>query len=318
MKLGTKQFIGIGLAIILGVLPIFIDTYLMHIFIQIFFFTYLSCSWNIIGGFVGQLSLGHALFFGIGAYTSTILFVRMGISPWIGMFAGGALSAATAYLIGQFIFRYRIRGVFFSMVTLAFAEIAGIVAGQIRFLGGSEGILIPLKKTSFWTYQFADKEPYYYTILIMMLLVLWVSYLLKNSKYYSYFAAIRADEEAANALGVNAKKYKTMALCISGFFTALVGTFFAQYYMFIEPLTTFGVMVSVDMIIRPIIGGVGTVLGPVIGSFIMTPLGEGIRTIVGSGRSGAHLFIYGGALVAICIWMPRGILPYLSRWFQTK
>lgn len=309
---------GIILIAVLFILPVFIDTHLMHILIQIFFFTYLACSWNIIGGFVGQLSLGHALFFGIGAYTSSALFVRFGISPWIGILAGGILSAAVAYLIGQFIFRYRIRGVFFAMVTLAFAEIAGTVVGQIRFLGGTEGILIPLKKNSFWVYQFADKWPYYYIIVIMMLLMLLVSYLIKKSKYYSYFTAIRADEEAANALGVDAKKYKTRALVISGFFTALAGTYFAQYYMFIEPSTTFGAMVSVDMIIRPIIGGVGTVMGPVVGSFIMTPLGEAIRAVVGSGYSGAHLFIYGVVLVAICIWMPRGVLPYLVRWFKIK
>jgi branched-chain amino acid transport system permease protein len=131
-------------------------------------------------------------------------------------------------------------------------------------------------------------------------------------------AALRADEEAANALGVNSRKLKTMALVISSVFTAFGGTFFSQYYMFIEPETTLGAMISVDMIVKPIIGGVGTVFGPVLGSFIMTPLSEVIRATVGSGRSGVHLLIYGATLIAICRWMPKGILPFLTGLFKSK
>jgi branched-chain amino acid transport system permease protein len=309
---------GLFLLVIFAILPMFIGTYLMHTLILIFYFTYLSCSWNIIGGFSGQLSLGHSIFLGIGAYTSSFLFVKTGLSPWIGMLGGGILAGVVALLIGLLIFRYKIRGVFFSMVTLAFAEISRIITSQLSFLGGAEGLLIPLKGNSFWNYQFKGKEAYYYIILIMMLATLSASYILKRSKYYYYLVALRADEEAANALGVNAKRYKTMALIISGFFTALGGTFFSQYYMFIEPHTTFGVMISVEMIIRPIIGGIGTLYGPVVGSFIMTPMSEIIRSVVGSGKSGVHLLIYGATLIAICIWMPMGILPYVTKLFKSE
>ncbi|HSR10067.1 MAG TPA: branched-chain amino acid ABC transporter permease [Thermodesulfobacteriota bacterium] len=320
MSINRKPLIVLGLAAIafFALLPLFIQTYFMHLLIMIFSFTYLSCAWNIIGGFAGQLSLGHALFFGIGAYTSTLLFLNFGISPWLGMVAGGALSAVFAYVIGLIIFRYRIRGVFFSMSTLCFAEIVRLVASYFRVFGGAEGLLITLGESSFWKFQFVEKEPYYYISLVMMLGMLWVTYLLKNSKYFYYFFSIKADEDAANAIGVNSGRYKTAALVLSAFFTALNGTFFAQYYMFIEPETTFSVSISVDMIIRPIIGGLGTIFGPVLGSFIMTPLSEVIRSLVGSGKSGVHLLIYGCALIAICIWMPRGILPYIGKLFEAK
>ena len=318
MNRNLWKFLGLLAVAFFALLPLFIQTYFMHILIMIFSFTYLSCAWNIIGGFAGQLSLGHALFFGIGAYTSTLLFLHFGVSPWLGMVAGGVVSSGFAFLIGLIIFRYRIRGVFFSMSTLCFAEIVRLIASYFRVFGGAEGLLITLGESSFWKFQFVDKEPYYYISLIMMLLMLGVTALLKNSKYFYYFFSIKADEDAANAIGVNSSKYKTLAYVISAFFTALNGTFFAQYYMFIEPETTFSVSISVDMIIRPIIGGLGTIFGPVLGSFLMTPLSEIIRSLVGSGKSGVHLLIYGCALIAICIWMPRGILPYVERLFKSK
>ncbi len=308
--------LGIGAVVFFAVVPLFIQTYWMHILIMIFSFTYLSCAWNILGGFTGQLSLGHALFFGVGAYTSTLLLLNWDISPWIGMAAGGIVSAGIAYLIGLIIFRYRIRGVFFAMSTLCFAEIGRLLASYFRFLGGAEGLLITLGEPSWLKFQFVDKEPYYYISYGMMLGMLWVTYLIRNSKYAFYFLSIRADEDAANAIGVNTSRYKTFALVVSAFFTSMNGTFFAQYYMFIEPETTFAVSISVDIIIRPIIGGMGTLLGPVLGSFIMTPLSEFIRQLVGSGKSGVHLLVYGAALIAICLWMPRGILPYLERFFK--
>jgi branched-chain amino acid transport system permease protein len=313
MKHSYWKILGLASIIFFTILPVFAKSYLMHLVLLIFFFTYLSCTWNILGGFTGQTSIGHALFFGIGAYTSSLLFVKASLSPWIGMIVGGIISAAVSLLIGVFIFRYRIRGVFFAMVTLAFAEIARITMSQIRYFGGSEGVLIPLREASFWNFQFQNKEPYYYISFGMVLIILWVSYLLKKSKYFYYFLAIKGDEAASSAIGVNPSRYKIVSFVISAFFTALSGTFYAQYYMFIEPDIVFGVMISVDMIMRPIIGGMGTILGPVVGSFIMTPLSEVVRLVVGTGKSGVHLLIYSVVLISICIWMPRGILPYLER-----
>lgn len=304
--------------VVLFVLPLFVESYLMHLMLLIFFYSYLSCSWNILGGFVGQASIGHAVFFGIGAYTSSFLFVKYGLSPWIGMFAGGVISALISTPMGIFMFRYRLRGVYFSMVTISFAEIARIISSQLRFIGGNEGLLIPLRGSSIWFYQFENKQPFYYIALVMMLIILWICHLIRKSKYFYYFSAIRANEEASAAIGVNTRKYKLIAFVISAFFFSLGGTFYAQYYMFVEPTTVFGIMVSVDPMLRSIFGGTASLFGPVLGSFAMTPLAELIRLTVGSGKSGVHLLIYGIILIIMCIQMPNGILPYLSRALRSK
>jgi branched-chain amino acid transport system permease protein len=317
MKDKHLKIAGVLAIIFLFVLPIFVNSYTLHIIILIFSFGYLSSAWNIIGGFGGQLSLGHALFFGVGAYTSTLMFTKMGISPWIGMFFGGCISAVIALPIGIIVFRYKLHGVFFSIATLCFAEIFRILVSQMRFTGGAEGLLIPIMKSSLWSFQFKSKLPYYYISYLMILFMLFICYEIKKSKIYYYLFAVKSDENAASAIGVNANKFKTIAFVISAFFTSFNGTFFAQYYMFIEPETTFSIPISIDILMRPIIGGMGTLFGPILGSFIMTPLSEVIREIVGSGMSGFHLLVYGVFLILICMWMPGGIISYFTRFVKT-
>jgi len=309
---------GVLAILVLFALPHFANSYIVHIGILIYSFGFLSSAWNIVGGFAGQLSLGHALFFGVGAYTSTLMLTRLGISPWIGMLIGGMISAIIALPIGVIVFRYKLRGVFFAIATLCFAEIFRILVSQMRFTGGSEGLLIPIMDSSWINFQFESKLPYYYIAYIMMLLMLSVCYVVKRTKLYYYLFSVKGDEDAASAIGVNANRYKTMAFVISAFFTSFNGTFFAQYYMFIEPETTCAIPVSIDILMRPIIGGLGTLFGPILGSFIMTPLSEIIRKVVGSGMSGVHLLVYGVFLIIICIWMPGGILPYIARTIKTK
>jgi branched-chain amino acid transport system permease protein len=206
--------------------------------------------------------------------------------------------------------------VFFSIATLCFAEIFRILVSQARFTGGAEGLLIPIMESSLTNFQFTSKIPYYYISFLMVILILLVCYKIKKSKIYYFLFAVKADENAASAIGVNANKYKTIAFVISAFFTSFNGTFFAQYYNFIEPETTFSIPISIDILMRPIIGGMGTILGPILGSFIMTPLSEVIREVVGSGLSGFHLLVYGVFLIIICIWMPGGIISYLRRYVK--
>jgi branched-chain amino acid transport system permease protein len=234
------------------------------------------------------------------------------------MLMGGLISAIIALPIGILVFRYKLRGVFFAIATLCFAEIFRILVSQIRFTGGSEGLLIPIMDSSWINFQFESKIPYYYIAYFMMLLMLMVCYLIKRTKLYYYLFSVKGDEDAASAIGVDANRYKTIAFVISAFFTSFNGTFFAQYYMFIEPETTCAIPISIDILMRPIIGGLGTLFGPILGSFIMTPLSEIIREVVGSGMSGIHLLVYGVFLIIICIWMPDGILPYIARLVKTK
>jgi branched-chain amino acid transport system permease protein len=299
------------------ILPQFLKPYLLDVMIVIFLFAFLGAAWDLIGGYAGQLSLGHAAFFGIGAYTSTYLFVNFQITPWIGMLAGGLLATLIAAFIGFLCFRYGLRGPFFALATLAFAEVLRLIATNWTVIGGSLGILIPLQKSSLVTLTFTHKANYYFIILFMMLLGIGITYLIDRSKMGLYLMAIREDEDAAESAGVNTTRYKLWAISISAFLTAMAGTFYAQYIMYISPEEVFGIHFSIEMILRPIIGGSGTVLGPVIGAFVLGPLSELARVYLG-GYSGVHLMIYGLIVILVVLFLPDGIGPRLKELFKTS
>lgn len=307
-----KNHLLLIIAIVLVILPLFAGSYFLHIMIFIFFYAHLSQSWNILGGYAGQFSLGNAAFFGLGAYTSSLLFVHLNLSPWIGMFIGAIVALAMGLFIGYVSFRFGLRGAYFALATMAFAEILRILFLNIGETGGAQGILIPLRGHAPLLFQFDEKTSFYYIALIMMAASTAIVYAIERSKMGYYFKAIHQNEESAQALGVDARRYKVLATGISAFLTAFGGTFHAQYFMYIQPDLTFGVFVSFDIILRSIIGGVGTIVGPVIGSFIMTPLGEITRGLLGA-KSGVHLMVYGGILILVCLFMPRGVYPRIRK-----
>lgn len=302
--------------IFLFVLPFFAGTYLLHLMILILLYAYLGQSWNILGGFAGQLSLGHAIFMGLGAYTSTILFIHLGLTPWLGMLAGAALAALCGGVIGYMSFHFGLKGHFFALATIAFGEIFRLFALSIQAIGGAQGLLVPLKGNAPFLFQFIEKEPYYYIALMMMLLCTGVVHLLQRSRYGYYFIAIRENEEAAKALGINTLKYKILATAISAFLTAMGGSFYAQYVLYIDPPGSFGVLVSVDIALRTIIGGTGTIFGPILGSFVLSPMSELVQSLVGVGRSGVYMMVYGAILMIVCLVMPNGIFPYMKRFLK--
>lgn len=295
----------------LCILPRFLTPYLLGVLVLIIYYAYLGESWNIVGGYTGQLSLGHAAFFGIGAYTSTVLFLKFGITPWLGMFVGGVLAVMVSLFIGFLSFKYGLRGAYFALATLAFSEILRLIALNWSWIGGAVGCLIPGKENLFF-FLSSNKVFYYYIILAMLTIVTLITYKIEHSRLGSYLVAIREDEEAANALGINTVKYKLIATGISAFFTALGGTFYAQYLLYIDPNIVFGSDLSVEIILRPIIGGSGTLLGPIIGSFVLGPLSELTRVFLGR-ISGLHLMVYGAVLIGVIFYMPRGIVGVISR-----
>jgi branched-chain amino acid transport system permease protein len=284
--------------------------------ILIFLYAYLGQSWKVLGGYAGQLSLGHATFLGLGAYTSTLLFMNLGVTPWLGMFAGAGLAAICGVIIGFMSFRFGLKSHFFALATIAFAEIFRLFATSFQAVGGAQGLLVPLKGNAPYVFQFIEKDPYYYIALGMMIVCTGVVYLLQRSKYGFYFVAIRENEDAAKALGVNTLRYKVLATAISAFLTALGGSFYAQYVLYIDPHGTFGVLNSVDIALRTIIGGTGTLFGPIVGSFVLSPLSELIQATIGVGRSGVYMMVYGAILMIVCIVMPNGIFPYLKRFLK--
>jgi branched-chain amino acid transport system permease protein len=290
------------------VAPPFASPYVVHILVLVLFYAYLGTAWNILGGYAGQFSFGHAAFFGIGAYTSTLLLTGAGVSPWIGLWAGGALAAAFGCLAGFLAFRYGLRGPYFALVTLAFAEMLRLVAVNWRAVGGPMGILVPLPPagSSLWRFQFRDKLPYYYVALALLALALWVTRRVEGTRLGHALAAIRENEDAAEASGVNTQAAKLWAMALSSFLTAVGGTFYAQYFAFIDPTLTLGVSVSVEILLRPIVGGPGTLVGPLLGSLVLTPLSELTRWAI-RGRPGLDVMIYGLVLVLVVTFVPRGL-----------
>ncbi len=297
--------------VLLLVLPPFAGSYALTLATLIFFYAYLGQAWNILGGYAGQLSVGHAAFVGVGAYVTTMLSLSWGITPWIGMFVGAAAAGALGAVIGFLGFRFGLRGFYFVLLTVAFAEICRIVALNTDAIGGAVGLYITFTGDP-RQFQFQDPRAYYYIALLLMLSATGVVWLVERSRLGAYLVAIREDETAAEALGVDAFRCKLYASVLSAFLTGLGGAFYAFYYFSLQPNSLFGIPLSVDIIIRPIVGGAGTLLGPILGSFILSPLAELSRTyFAAAGWSGGHLIAYGVLLIAVVLFLPRGAYPYL-------
>lgn len=310
---------GLGLAAmavaVLLALPAVLTSYAVTVFIFIFFYAYLGQAWNLIGGYAGQLSAGHAAFVGIGAYTSALLSLQAGLTPWLGMLAGGALAALLGGIIGYLGFRFGLRGFYFVLLTVAFAEICRIVALNTEAVGGALGLYITFTGDP-RQFQFQDNRVYYYVALALMLAVTGVVAWIERLRFGIYLTAIRQDENACEALGVDTFRYKMLAMVVSSFLTGVGGTFYAFYLFSLQPNAVFGIPLSVEIVIRPIVGGAGTVLGPILGSFILSPLAELARTYFAQrGAGGLHLVAYGVLLVAVVLFLPQGAYPAARRLF---
>jgi branched-chain amino acid transport system permease protein len=302
--------------LILFFLPLYAGSYILHVVIIILFFGYLGSCWNIVAGYTGQISLGHAIFLGAGAYTSTVLFLKAGISPWIGMWVGGVSGMLLGLFIGYLTFRYGLKGHYFILATLAFGAITKVIALNIEKIGGAEGLIIPFKE-SLVNFQFVGKIHYYYFILFMVIGVILICALIERSRFGQILIATREDEEAAESLGVNTFKYKLMAMVISSFLTSLVGTFYAFYIGYIHPDTLFTPFLSIQITLIPITGGMGSVFGPIVGSFILSPISEITRGFLGK-FSGLHLMVWGVIIMFIVILIPRGIIVTLQGYFRSR
>ena len=305
----------ITLAVLIAI-PLYGNNYMTHVVLEMIFLAYLAQSWNIFSGSTGELSFGHAAFFGVGAYTSSILLVRWGISPWFGMLAGGCISSALGVGIGVISLRYRVKGVFFALGTLAVAEVMRLLALLWDpVTNGARGILLPWAGESFGMFAFGvdKKYLYYYVILAMLVLCTFIAYRIKRVRLGYYLAAIRGNEDAAEMLGISSLKYQTIAMAISTFLAALGGTFYAQYYQHFEPDVVFGPMRSFEFIFPVVLGGGGAIPGPIIGAFVLQGFEELTRTIIPSYLHGFHRMIYGLLLMAMIMYLPGGIVSLIEK-----
>ena len=284
------------------------------IVVTLFYYAALSLAWNLVGGYAGQFSLGHSAFFGVGAYTSTLLFLNLGLSPWIGMLAGGLLAALLALLV--FTPCFRLKGFYFCLASIALAEVLRILAVYFRGLTkGGVGLLLPVKP-AWQNFLFDSKYPYLVFALILMVVMIAITEWLGRSKLGYYLQAIREDESAARAVGVNVVRCKTVIMMISAFFTAISGTFYAQYMMFIDPEIVFSMHFSIQVALFAIIGGVGTLAGPMLGAFLLVPLDAVMKGWLGTLYAGLGFVVYGIILIVVVMLMPNGIVRALEGFFR--
>ena len=270
----------------------------------------LGQSWNILGGYAGQFSFGSVLFFGTGAYTSSILHVTYGINPWIGLVAGILMGMLVGAFVGFLSFRFGLRGSYFALITLAFAEAFRIIANSVEFTRAGMGIYIPLDQHPL-NFQFEGRTGFYYVILVFFLASVAIALRLERTRFGSRLMAIRENEDAAEALGVDTFGHKMKAIMIAGGIGAAGGTFYAQYYLYIDPYIAYGVEKSVEMLLVAIIGGMGTVFGPFIGSLVLHTINELSRHYIDT--PGLSLIVYGVILVLIIGFLPDGLIGLFKR-----
>jgi branched-chain amino acid transport system permease protein len=286
---------------------VFTGPYPRDVMIRIFLTSLLAQAWNLVGGYCGQVSLGNAVFFGIGAYTSSLLDVRAGLTPWAGMVAGAALAAAVSQAIGFPCFR--LRGHYFAIATIAIGEIVQTLAINWDAIGGARGLWMPIKPETLVNFQFhSAKWPYYYIALALAAGVFAVTVAVERSRIGYYFRAIREDPEAAESLGVPLTRYKLHAIALSAAFTAVGGTFYAQYVLFIDPESVFPLSLSILVCLVAVLGGTGTVWGPFVGAIVLVPLSELTRVQLGGSGKAVDLLVYGGLIVLVSIFKPSGLM----------
>jgi branched-chain amino acid transport system permease protein len=309
----VKSYLAILLAVALLAMVPFVtaSNVVLNFLVSALLIALAGQGWNLLGGYGGQYSFGHAAFFGTGAYVTAILQVRYGINAWVGLVIGIAAGALVGAVIGALTFRSGLKGSYFSLVTLAFAEVLRIVASVAPITGAGVGTLIQLDLRP-EAFQFQSRAPFYWIALAFVALSLVIVRAIEDSRFGAYLVAVRENEDAAKALGVDTFAVKLGAMIVSAAITAAAGCFYAQYFLFLDAPIAYGPWISIDALLAPIVGGVGTLFGPLIGALVIKSLGEATKLVTG-GAPGLDLVIYGLVLVAVVGLAPRGIVGLFTR-----
>ena len=303
---------------VLVIAPFVVNDYLLTVMIVALYLAYTGQAWNIMMGFAGQLSLGNAIYAGLGAYVAAVLFTRYGVAPWLGFLAAIPVAAGCAAIIGFLAFRFGVAGVYFAILTIAFAEFARVGFDHLDFVHASAGLFLPVAQYThddLWRLR-GNPTMFYYVMLAATAVAFVLSRALLKSRIGYFWLAIREDEQAARATGINTFRYKMYALMISAAVTSFAGVFYAFFYNNLFPEQVFNITQSIEMILGPIIGGVGTLFGPVIGAFLLTGLSEGLQEMLtkyGLDTPGAKHVFYGVCLLLVVTVLPNGIWPPIAR-----
>lgn len=288
------------------------DVYIRNVLVLTLLYAAISQSWNILSGYCGQISLGHALYFGAGAYATSVLFVHYGIVPWVGMAVGGVIAAVLALLIGYPCFR--LEGHYFSIATLVIAEIGLLLVQNWNFVGAATGIQWPFSPNSWWTLQFARTNVPYIEVALGLLIIVWlVTVLIEESRWGYWWRAVKDDPAAAESLGVEVFRSKMAAAAVSAFFTAVGGGIYAAFLAYIDPDAVMSFRFSLLFALPAVLGGIGTLWGALVGAAILIPLNEFTRAYLGGSGSGVDLIIYGTLVTVVAVARPEGVLSLFRR-----
>ena len=313
-----RRAAAVAVVAVLMMAPPFLTSnqFLLHLAITVLLWTLLGVSWNLLGGFAGQVSFGHATFFGVGAYATMILYLRLGLAPWYGMALGGAAAVLVSLPIGLICFR--LRGPYFSLSTLAVAEIVRLIALNWDALtNGPVGLLItalPPVRLGGRVLDWESKAPFYFIIAALAALAMLATWRLSRARLGAYLLAIREDEDAAESVGIDTVRAKVLTLALSAFFTGLAGGFYGFYFRYVDPDAVFPIALSVEMVFIAVVGGLATVIGPVIGAVFLTTLGELFRERFQVG----HLIFYGLFMMLAIRYLPEGIWGGVRRVWAVK
>lgn len=316
----------LAIAVVAMLVPQFVTGSSLDVATRIVLFAALSSAWNVMAGYAGLFSFGHAAFFGIGAYATAYLLAIRGVTPVVGLIVGTLSGALFGLLLGYLTFRYRLRGAYFVLTTFAFAEMLFLIAMKFGPINAAVGLRVPIRREeSWWWMQFAPNSPnYFYLMLIYLVITLAIINTLMRSRTGQYIVAVRDEEDAAATLGINPLRSRLIAVAWSGALTAAGGTFYFQYLFFIEPQLAFGPAISVEILLPGVVGGMGTFWGPLVGAGLLVTLGEFTSSLVRNppaalsflrGRAGLDLALYGALLIGIIMFLPRGVYGTLEyRW----
>jgi branched-chain amino acid transport system permease protein len=309
-----KRWLIAAILIMAGLAPLFLDPrgYWIRVLALTLLFAATAQAWNIVGGLANQISLGHAAFFGIGAYTSTVLLVHFGLSPWLGMLAGGALGAVAALVIS--VPTMRLQGHYFALATLAFGEVMRVIANVwTSVTGGPVGLSVPFVPESLAMLSFKSTLPFVYIFLAALVVVTALFEWIQSSAMGYRLRAIRENQDAAEVIGINTTRVKLEAAVISGAAMAMLGTLYAQIAIFFDPDTVFGIVtISIPVALMAIVGGVGTAIGPILGAFFIVPLEELANDLLSARSAGLSQFAYGLILIGVILWQPRGFVAAID------
>ena len=283
-----------------------------HVLIMFMLFATLSQAWNFIGGFAGQVSFGHATFFGIGAYASLVLLKKFDLSPWVGMLVGGGVSVVVAVVIGYPVFK--LKGHYFAIYTFAVAEIFERLFNNWDFVEGAIGLPAPVLPEGLINFMwYKTKMPYFYIAFILFVGVFLLAYKIDRSRMGFYFRAIKQSHEAAEGLGIDTTRYKMVGMMVSAFLTAICGAFYAQYILYIDPPSVLSLDISIKIVLIAVLEGAGTIIGPILGAAILIPLSEYSRILLGGTGKGMDLIVFGALILIISVFQPQGMAGFFKK-----